>query len=151
MDPYIEHAGLSGDFNHGLIFELKAAISAALPDRYIVLADERSYISHTTAADSIDDEHTEGYLEIYELHPERRLVTCIEALSPSNKRYGTPGWHQYVRKRQAYLAGAANFVEIDLLRGGRRMPMFHAWPEAPLLHPGLSKTEAPCTVWPAHY
>ena len=141
MDPYIEACGLWEDFHHDLITEIKGAISSVLPDRYVVRAGERSYT-----------EYREGFLEIRELHPEHKLITCIEALSPSNKRPGTPGWLQYTRKRQAYLEGAAHFVEIDLLRGGRRMPMEDDWPDSPYYLLISRRKEAPrCTVWPAHY
>jgi hypothetical protein len=36
----------------------------------------------------------------------------------------------YNRKRRAYLSGQAHFVEIDLLRGGRRFRMVDDWPDA---------------------
>ena len=73
----------------------------------------------------------ESFIEIYEQAPEIRLVTCIEVLSPSNKRPGTEGWELYLRKRNALLLGQASLVEIDLLRGGRRMPMVEPWPPSP--------------------
>ena len=76
-------------------------------------------------------EYREAFLEIRQVDPDHKLVTGIEILSPSNKRPGTKGWRLYNRKRQAYLAGYANFVEIDLLRRGRRMPMISAWPDSP--------------------
>src|SRR5438876_4900305 len=99
----------------------------------------------------VETEHREGFLEIREANPQRKLITCLEVLSPSNKRSGTPGWLQYTRKRQAYLEGAANVVEIDLLRGGRRMPMEDDWPDSPYYLLVARKTEAPrCTVWPAY-
>ncbi len=46
---------------------------------------------------------------------ERRLVTCIEVLSPTNKR--GPGREEYTGKRFNIVSGNANLVEIDLLRG----------------------------------
>ena len=52
----------------------------------------------------------------------RKLITVIELLSPSNKR-GGPDREQYVAKRGRVLASEAHFVEIDLLRGGRPMPL----------------------------
>jgi hypothetical protein len=52
----------------------------------------------------------------------RQLVTLIELLSPANKRPG-PDRDQYLAKRHEVLASAAHFVEIDLLRGGRRPPV----------------------------
>jgi hypothetical protein len=100
----------------------------------------------------IETEHRETFLEIRELDPQRRLVTCIEVLSPTNKRFGTVGWYQYTRKRQAFLQGHANLIEIDLLRGGRRMAMEEPWPSSPYTLLLLRKEQAPCcTVWPAHF
>ncbi len=78
----------------------------------------------------IEVEYREVFLEIRELDPERRLVTCIEALSPTNKIRGA-GWEQYQRKRQVFLQGHANLVEIDLLRSGLRMPTHEPWPDSP--------------------
>ncbi|HEX5268882.1 MAG TPA: DUF4058 family protein [Gemmataceae bacterium] len=79
----------------------------------------------------IAEEFEEKFVEIYALGEERVLVTCVEVLSPSNKRPETEGWEQYLRKRQAMLLGKANFIEIDLLRGGGKMPMLTPWPDSP--------------------
>ena len=50
------------------------------------------------------------------------LVTVIELLSPSNK-YAGDDHEQYLRKRWEVLRSRTHFVEIDLLRGGGRMPL----------------------------
>jgi hypothetical protein len=50
---------------------------------------------------------------------ERRLVTCFELLSPTNKR--GPGREEYASKRFQILSGTAHLVEIDLLRAGTRV------------------------------
>jgi hypothetical protein len=50
------------------------------------------------------------------------VVTVIELLSPSNKATG-PDRDKYLEKRGEVLTSAAHFVELDLLRGGRRMPI----------------------------
>ena len=52
----------------------------------------------------------------------RELITVLELLSPANKRGGADR-EQYVAKREQLLKSAAHFVEIDLLRGGRPMPL----------------------------
>jgi hypothetical protein len=49
----------------------------------------------------------------------RRLVTVLELLSPTNKTAG-PDYEAYVGKRHALLAGSTHLVEIDLRRGGLR-------------------------------
>ena len=53
----------------------------------------------------------------------RVIVTVIELLSPANKRPGASGLDQYLEKRAHVLASSANLVELDLLRGGRRLPI----------------------------
>jgi hypothetical protein len=110
-------------------------------------ADPQAVVMHAL----IEIEHHELFLEIRELDPQRRLVTCIEVLSPSNKRFGSAGWLQYDRKRQVFLEGHANLVEIDLLRGGRRRSMEEPWPDSPYYVLAMRKSAAPtCQVWPAY-
>jgi hypothetical protein len=52
-----------------------------------------------------------------------RIVTLIELLSPTNKRPGSEGREQYLDKREEILQSRTNLVELDLLRGGQRLPM----------------------------
>jgi hypothetical protein len=59
---------------------------------------------------------------------ERRLVACIEVLSPTNKR--GPGREEYAAKRFQILSGPAHLVEIDLLRVGARLPTGKPLPPA---------------------
>jgi hypothetical protein len=67
------------------------------------------------------DIRREPYLEIRD-GQSRQLVTAIELLSPTNKRTG-PDREQYLRKRRQYFQARVNLVEIDLLRGGPRLPL----------------------------
>ncbi len=53
---------------------------------------------------------------------DRRLITFIELLSPTNK-YAGPDREQYLAKRGQLLASGTHFVEIDLLRGAPRLPL----------------------------
>ena len=137
MDPFIEGCGLWGDFHRGLIGEIRRYLSDMLPDQYVVRAGEREYFVYSSDGVLVEEQFLEPYLTILE-GPECRLVTCIEILSPSNKMPNTPGWDLYLRKRQElFMAKSPNFVEIDLLRGGQRMPMLDSWSN--------------CRVWPAHF
>ncbi len=52
----------------------------------------------------------------------RELITVVELLSPANKRGGADR-EQYLAKREELLQSAAHFIEIDLLRSGRPMPL----------------------------
>jgi len=51
-----------------------------------------------------------------------QLVSVVELLSPSNKYAGLDR-ELYLAKRSEVLASPVHLVEIDLLRGGPRMPM----------------------------
>jgi uncharacterized protein DUF4058 len=66
------------------------------------------------------DELRLDYLEVLTVN-DRKLVTVIELLSPANKDAG-PHRDRYLRKRQELIANGVNFVELDLLRGGPRLP-----------------------------
>ncbi len=100
----------------------------------------------------IEEEHREAFVEIYEATPEQRLVTTIEVLSPSNKRANSPGRELYLRKRQSIMLEGVNLVEIDLLRGGERMPMFDPWPSSPYtLMVARAKKPYACLVWQGYF
>ena len=67
----------------------------------------------------------ETYIEI--LHrPERTLVAVLELLSPSNKE--EPGRATYLTKHYALLRHSIHLVELDLLRGGQRLPLEKPYP-----------------------
>ena len=55
--------------------------------------------------------------------PSERVVTALELLSPANKVPGEGGLDAYLEKRAELLACQCNLVELDLLRGGHRLPM----------------------------
>jgi hypothetical protein len=66
------------------------------------------------------DQLSESFLRIVD-RDSGELITVIELLSPTNK---TPGddRRKYIDKRNAFVNAGVNLVEIDLLRGGPRMP-----------------------------
>ncbi len=51
------------------------------------------------------------------------VITLLQLLSPTNKRPRADGRRNYLKKRQQVLDGLSHFVELDLLRGGRRLPL----------------------------
>lgn len=63
----------------------------------------------------------EVFVEIRERET-RRVVTAVELLSPTNKNPG-PDRELYLAKRLRYSQSDVHLVEIDLLRGGQRMPV----------------------------
>lgn len=66
----------------------------------------------------------QGYLEVREVAT-GEVVTVIEILSPINKRSGE-GRKQYETKRHKILGSSTHLVEIDLLRKGQPMTVYHS-------------------------
>ncbi len=127
------------------------ALSSGQTQRTAVLEEETQTSTDAEVVSLrsfVSEEFRERFIEIYVEDEGRELVTCLEVLSPSNKRAGTEGWDQYTRKRQTLLLGRANFVEIDLLRGGRKMPIHDPWPTCPYTILVSRRSDAPhCRVW----
>lgn len=67
------------------------------------------------------EERREAYLVLRRPHTSE-VITVIELLSPSNKLRRAKGRELYLEKRMELLLTQAHFVELDLLRGGERMP-----------------------------
>jgi hypothetical protein len=63
----------------------------------------------------------EPFIEIRDRET-REVITVIELLSPTNKTPGSDR-EQYIGKRKAILSSNTHLIEIDLLRGGQRMPV----------------------------
>jgi hypothetical protein len=67
------------------------------------------------------DVEGQSFLEIRDRR-NRQLIAVLELLSPSNKNPG-PDREQYLHKRNRLLRSSAHLVELDLLRGGPRLPL----------------------------
>ncbi len=67
----------------------------------------------------IEPEIRDYYLEIRDARS-HQVVTAIEVLSPANKVKGSRGQQAMLEKCRLLLQGGANWLEIDLLRGGER-------------------------------
>jgi hypothetical protein len=61
-----------------------------------------------------------AYVEIRDPSRGHKLITLIEILNPSNKRSGADR-RAYRAKQSEVLKSDANLIELDLLRGGRRI------------------------------
>jgi hypothetical protein len=71
------------------------------------------------------EEIRDTWIELRKL-PEFELVTVIEILSPTNKT--GVGRVEYLDKRDQYIDQPLNLVELDMLVGGRRLPMQRPMP-----------------------
>ena len=74
----------------------------------------------------MQDVERQSFLEIRDRRS-RQVITVLEVLSPSNKNTG-PDRDQYINKRYQLMRSGVNLVELDLLRGGPRMPFVNLPP-----------------------
>jgi hypothetical protein len=68
----------------------------------------------------IDEEVTQGYIEIRDASSGHRVVTVIEVLSLANKMPGD-GQRKYLQKQKELRQSEVSLVAIDLLRSGERL------------------------------
>ena len=149
MDPFIERPAIWPDFHDRLIPILSTSLIPMLRPKYSALVQDRLYVvpsrrniypyvsvvetgsrrgkpapvavlelDKPTVFEHLPEEIRQPFIEIIEPGAGNRLITAIEVLSPDNKRRGS-GRKQYLAKRKEILASGANFIEIDLLSGGR--------------------------------
>jgi hypothetical protein len=121
MDPYLEDPAFWPDFQPTFVASLRELIAAALPEPYEARINSNLAGRHDPLKGI-----RETRIEI--LHrPERDLVTVVEVLSPWNKT--GDGFFEYRAKRKAILQQPVHLVELDLLPGGRRLPMGRPLPD----------------------
>jgi hypothetical protein len=94
----------------------------------------------------VEDAQRESYLEILRL-PDRKLVTILELLSPTNKT--GRGRLSYLTKRNEILLNGIHLVELDLLLGGERLVMLEE-PPASEYYAYISRAgcDSACEVYP---
>src|SRR5437867_1802330 len=132
MDPYLE-GDLWTAVHTDLCAEIARQLAPKLRPKYVALSTRRVVLAppdenEGLAGQRFPEPIPHITVEIRDV-AERRLVTCIEVLSPTNKR--GPGREEYASKRSQIRSGAAHLVEIDLLRVGRRFPTAVPLPVVP--------------------
>jgi hypothetical protein len=150
MNPYIEQPAVWQDFHTRFMVLAAELIGVQVEPRYFVKVEEHLFV-HERSADERGgqgaaniakavgttattpsapatvfipdgvDEVPQRYLEIRD-RQKRQVVTVLELLSPSNKDPNGDR-EQYWKKTRLLLSRTAvGLVEIDLLRGGPRLP-----------------------------
>ena len=144
FDPNLDKPEFWSDFHSTFINYWREAIADALPIQYEASIGDRVYlieqdpdsrklvypdvaVSHgvatlepVTIPLKILEGPRETYVEI--LHrPDRKLIATLELLSPANKNQ--PGRTEFLAKRNALLYQPVHLVELNLLQGGKRLPM----------------------------
>ncbi len=156
MDPYFEDHQIWTGVHARLIVYLGDHLQSQLRPRYVAAVEERVYLEGperdvipdiwvrqnrpgapmvATALVEADApllvqipelEIHEAYLNILDRQSGMRVVTVIEALSPSNK-YAGPGHKLYRAKQREVLESTSHLVEVDLLRTGPHVLAVPEW------------------------
>lgn len=92
------------------------------------------------------DQEPHDYLSIRDREG-LEIVTVIELLSPSNKYEGADRV-DYLRKRREFFAAGVHVVEIDLLRGGPRLPFVEVPPCDYLVAVSRAEERPRVGLWP---
>lgn len=114
MDPFIESQRWQG-FHAQFVTAMGQALVPQLRPKYVVDVEQYVYVIHR-----------QHYLSI-QTRESQQVVTVIELLSPWNKSK-SGGRKDYLNKRQNVLATMSHLVELDLLRGGVRLPTVERLP-----------------------
>src|SRR5215468_4108349 len=88
---YVVLVGTDGKQMHTIYSDVGVGSRGGAPSGTEGAAPQQSTLvtEEITMRPFIDDSFKESFIEVVEAAPSRRLVTCIEVLSPSNKRPGT--------------------------------------------------------------
>jgi hypothetical protein len=112
MNPYLEQNDTWDDFRPSFLMHARDSLTGKVGPNYLVRIEVRLLLHELSA----EERHTS--IEIRDRR-NRRVVTVIELLIPSNKSPGSDR-DDYLAKRRQVLAGMTHLVEIDLRRGGSR-------------------------------
>jgi hypothetical protein len=153
MNPYLERDTVWSDFHAGYCMAIKKALVPQVQPEFYVKFNEHIYVHEeprrlvglTDVSVTRKSQLTHGnggvgvldapvrvrltesfeervlFVEIFDKE-DNTLVTLIELLSPANKKKGTDR-DQFLAKRWQILKSSVDYVEIDLLRDGPRLPM----------------------------
>lgn len=106
-------------------------------------------VAEPVVADTMmEDEIHEARIEIMD-RDQRRVVTVIELLSPTNKVPGSRGQTSFEQKRGEVLHSSSHWVEIDLLRAGAGIEVAKfSHPREYLVHVSRANKRPKGTLWP---
>jgi hypothetical protein len=154
MDPYLEHPQLWTGFHATLMVYIRNYLQPLLRPRYLAAVEERVYLegpekekipdvwirrgkksngvlalleADTPVVVKVPElEVHQPYVTILDRLSGQKLVTVIEAVSPSNK-YAGPGRESYLAKQRETRGSKTHLVEIDLLRTGPHVLAVAEW------------------------
>ncbi len=111
-------------------------------------ADALAVAESVVVTSLFEEDIHEARLEIID-REQRRVVTVIEVVSPTNKVRGSRGRDSYLQKRAEVFNSPSHMVEIDLLRDGDPLPFQEAAPPHDyLVHVSVRELRPQGRAWP---
>lgn len=124
---YLEHqVEEPREFRRGDVLILQATNGPAIEERSAV-AGNTALAEPVVLTLPMPEEQEETYLTV-RWRETMEIVSVIELLSPTNKRSGSDGRKEYLAKREELLRSRTHLIELDLLRGGLRLPTIETLP-----------------------
>jgi hypothetical protein len=124
MNPYLERETVWSDFHTEYCKAIKKALVPQVLPEFYVKFNEHIYVHEDAPVRVRLTEVLEErvpFLEIFDKE-DNTLVTLIELLSSANKKKGA-NRDRFLAKRWQIIKSWVDYVKIDLLRGGPRLPM----------------------------
>jgi len=129
MDPYVEKEDQWSDFRKRFVSIVATTVERQLPEHLATIIVGRDDPDVVPSLELLSWGEPVGELErfalltVVEVKP-RRLRALIEVLTPLHKRDGIER-DSYLRARRRWINSGVDLLEIDLLRGGERLPLLH--------------------------
>ena len=132
LDNLPDHYAVRIDERLGVVAEHNGGGKTVQPDLFVSQSHPLpAKVPSATAVATLDrepvtlglqyaEEETESFLRIVH-RPDASLIAVLELLSPTNKE--GDGRHLYLEKRNELLRETVHLVELDLLLGGKRLPI----------------------------
>jgi hypothetical protein len=118
-----ERLGVVAEYNGGktMLPDLSVSQSHPLPEK-VPSATAVATLNREPVELGVQyaDEETESFLRIFH-RPDASVIAVLELLSPTNKE--GDGRQLYLQKRNELLRETIHLVELDLLLGGKRLPI----------------------------
>jgi hypothetical protein len=130
MDPYLE-GEWSTSFQPMFVSEIGRQLNERLRPSFVALPNRRTVrgvFEDSTRGTTIPSSIPHFWVDVVRPR-ERRPVTVIEFLTPTNKRGA--GRAEYLSRRDGFLRKSIRLVEIDLDRLGERVLVARSSPRAP--------------------
>jgi hypothetical protein len=114
---------VEGGQSLAIVPDVSVVQSSSLEERRggtAILDHPRTEISKSIDVTVIREPLRHHFVEVIDSSRGHKLITLIEILSPSNKRRGVDR-EAYEKKQREVFDSGASLIEIDLLRGGKRI------------------------------